>query len=720
MFRLPGSFRAKLIWAFFGLQLITLVLVGITTIIQLDRFLEASLERRIAQLKPSLNAALAVPMAQRDYASVAAIVEELHVGRDLIHIEIYDVAGNKIASAGTGLAAIPQEYQVRSDAGSPQYPGTLLSSTAPIISKIQLELAGQAVGAARFALSRQEIREAREGMFLSVLVVGLLMSLIVAGLVWTLGVALTRPLDVLVTAARDLRAGNFDLEIDSSRTDEFGTLMRAFNQLSEQLQRRISELVKSEALQRSYLEESRARGVSLDEALTAAHALNESKSQFIAQMSHEIRTPLNAIIGLSEHLASTDLTNEQHEQLRLIRSSGDALLIIANDLLDFSKINAGHLELRQDQIRIREMLTDIVASHQATARGRGLQLTHGVSPGIPEEFVGDQARTRQVLDNLIANALKFTAQGSVDVRLELDAKEMLSKRPTTQGVPGDPGDALPLVFTVSDTGIGIAADKLEQIFEPFAQEDHSITRRFGGTGLGLAISRRLARAMGGDIRASSQKGQGSRFEFSLQVNELAATEDRLVPLQGAPSAEASQPESNSKANPIGDAKKLATAEAYAVDHPGNDPSQLQVLLIEDNPVNRQVFQLMLERLGHHVTQAEDGQAGIQAWQANQPDLILMDVQMPVLDGLSATRRIRELEQQLTPAAHTPIIALTANAMVDDVKRCLEAGMDDFLAKPLRIAELAKAIEKWREAFAATDALAHKASDPSFAPMKSGQ
>ena len=690
MFRLLTSFRAKLIWAIIGLQFFTLAMVGLAAIVQLDGFLETSLARRVAQLKPALNAALAVPMAQRDYASVAAIIEELNVSKDLINIEIFDSAGRRIASSGTEHGLRPVGTQGKKD-GSEQFalPG-FFDSAPPLHSRIPLAVAGQTMGEVAFALSRQELRDARERMMLYVIAVGLLMSILVVFLVWIMSVALTRPLDLLVTAAGDLRAGNFDLDLDLSRTDEFGTLMRAFNRLSEEIQRRISELVRSESLQRSYLAESMTRRIALDKALASSNAANEAKSQFIAHMSHEIRTPLNAIIGLSEYLASTPLTAEQQEQLRLVRSAGEALLAIANDLLDFSRMGAGHLELRKDPIRICTMLSDIVASHQPSARRCGLQLTHKVDSGVPDTIVGDPARIRQVLDNLIANSLKFTEQGSVEVRLDLEAQDTAA----TDTVTG-PGAASTLRFTVSDTGIGIAADKFDQIFEPFAQEDHSITRRFGGTGLGLAISRRLARAMGGDIRVSSEQGKGSQFAFSLRAMKLDP-EAHLLQMESTPAAQRSVLEY--KCNPTPGACVTNTEQPQvAVSGMTEDAARmLQILVVDDSPANLLVVQLMLSRLGYRVRSEQDGLAGVQAWQALKPDLILMDLQMPVLDGLSATKRIRELELQQGLDTHTPIIALTAHAMQEDVQRCLDAGMDDFLSKPLGIVQLTALIERWRE------------------------
>lgn len=690
MFTLLTSFRAKLICTLIGLQFFTLALVGVAATVQLEGFLEASMARRVAQLKPALNAALAVPMAQRDYASVAAIVEELHASKDLIKIEIFDIGGRRIASSGTEHGSTPVATPGTEDGGEQLALPGFFHAADPLYSRSPLALAGQTMGEVAFSLSRQELGHARDRMVLYVIAVGLLMSILIVFLVWILSFALTRPLDMLVTATVDLRAGNFDLGLDLSRTDEFGTLMRAFNRLSEEIKRRISELVHSEALQRHYLAESMTRSIALDKALANSNAANEAKSQFIAHMSHEIRTPLNSIIGLSEHLASTPLTEDQQEQLRLVRSAGEAVLVIANDLLDFSKMSAGHLELREDPIRICTMLSDIVASHQPSARRRKLQLSHKVDSGVPDMIVGDPARIRQVLDNLIANSLKFTEQGGVEVRLDLEAQDTAATDTVNQV-----GAASTLRFTVSDTGIGIAADKFEKIFEPFAQEDHSITRRFGGTGLGLAISRRLARAMGGDISVRSEQGKGSQFAFSLRAMK-PDPEASLLPMESTPAAQRSMLESQFNPTPEVFVTETERPQVAVSGMTEDAAGSLQILVVDDSPANVLVVQLMLSRLGFRVRSENDGLAGVRAWQALKPDLILMDLQMPVLDGLGATKRIRELESQQGLDTHTPIIALTAHTMRTDVVRCLDAGMDDFLSKPVRIEKLAALMERWRE------------------------
>jgi signal transduction histidine kinase/CheY-like chemotaxis protein len=379
--------------------------------------------------------------------------------------------------------------------------------------------------------------------------------------------------------------------------------------------------------------EVEARTRELAEALRRAEAATRAKSEFLAVMSHEIRTPLNGVLGTAQLLQLTPLDEEQRVCVDLIRRSGDGLLLIINDLLDFSKIESGRLELESQAFSVTSEASSLLALLRPTADSQGTALVGDLRADLPAQVVGDGLRLRQVLSNLLSNAIKFTRGGSVQLRVEALA--------TTD-------TACTLRFAVEDTGIGIAADALPRIFEPFTQADSSTTRRYGGTGLGLAISARLVGRMGGRLEVDSAPGRGSTFHFTLTL--------ALAPRAGA--------------NP-----RPATPHEEVRPLP-----PLRVLLAEDNAVNQALGLRLLAKLGLQVTLAVDGAEAVKKASEAEFDVVLMDLQMPQLDGLAATRAIRQLALPSQPL----IVALTANAFSSDREACFAAGMDDFLTKPLRL------------------------------------
>ncbi|MCR5874184.1 ATP-binding protein [Phenylobacterium sp. J426] len=442
-----------------------------------------------------------------------------------------------------------------------------------------------------------------------------------------------QPVETLSRAMHEVAAGGRFAPVKVEAGDElFDSLTESFNHLLAKLGEREDEL------KRAMRE--------LEGARDAANAANVLKTQFLANMSHEIRTPLNGVLAMAEVMAMGELASVQRERLDVIRRSGGLLLAVLNDVLDLSKIEAGKLTLMDEDFELEPELDQARDNFSIVAEGKGLAYSVEVADAARGWWRGDPDRLRQIVGNLLSNAVKFTSQGEVRARVDVN-------------------HAGALRIVVSDTGVGIAPEKLPSLFEKFTQADNSATRRFGGTGLGLAICRELTQMMGGSIDVESREGHGSTFTVELPLK------------RGAPAA-------------------ADTPDAA----PSHDDGDLRLLAAEDNPTNQQVLAAVLGSLGIDVHIVPDGKEAVEAWRTGAYDLILMDIQMPVMDGITAAKTIRACEAE-EQRRRTPIVALTANALTHQVEEYLAVGMDAHVAKPIEIAKLYDAISGALNAAATT-------------------
>jgi signal transduction histidine kinase/CheY-like chemotaxis protein len=418
-----------------------------------------------------------------------------------------------------------------------------------------------------------------------------------------------------------------------------------------------SRLRRSEAALR--VGEAAMRKAKLD-----ADAANQAKSLFLANMSHEIRTPMNGVIGMTHLLMSTPLNVVQQGHLETIRSSGQALLGIINDILDFSKIEAGKIELENVDFNLRTRIDETLELVANAAAKKGLTMGANVGADVPLSLIGDSGRLRQILLNLLSNAVKFTQQGSVRMTVaRIPSEQVLQEQ-----------DRVNLRFTVSDTGIGLSPEQQSKLFQPFTQADLSTTRRFGGTGLGLSIARQLVELMGGEIGVSSIQGQGTDFTFNIVMRrgtERPAIKEYAADAGGRPGVRLDS--------------KTPLRNLYS-------NSSARILVADDIATNQKVAVGILQLLGLKADAVANGEEVLAAVETIPYDLILMDVQMPVMDGLEATRRIRA--SACAGTRQLPIIALTAGAMQGEREKCLQAGMDDFIPKPIGPRALAQCLERW--------------------------
>ncbi|MDP8982729.1 MAG: ATP-binding protein [Acidobacteriota bacterium] len=485
---------------------------------------------------------------------------------------------------------------------------------------------------------RQDTFDVKKGLLLLVVV------LLVAGAISRFTIRLlARPLSLLGSGIQSVGMGRLDRLQVSPTGDEIEILGENFNKMIDALAASRAEVREHQELLEQRIKQ---RTEELEEVAVRAAAASHAKSEFLANMSHELRTPMNGIIGMLDITLDSRLMPDQVEQLATAQRCAYSLLSLLNDILDLSKIEAGKMVLERVPFSIRAMVEDCVRGQQPNAARQGDTLELEIAPEVPSQIVGDPLRIRQILSNLLNNAVKFTERGSV--RVKLDSR-----------VTG--ADTLSLELTVVDTGTGIPADKLPFIFDKFTQADGSVSRKYGGTGLGLAITKSLVEMHGGKIRLESQLDQGTTFYVTLNA-QTAGPEVVPAPVR----------------------EPAPRAESAGTDHPA------RILIVEDNAVNQKVVMTVLRKRGFAIEVASHGQEAMEALEREQDfNLILMDVQMPVMDGLEATRLIRQDARW----KHIPIVAMTAHAMNGDRERCLAAGMDAYISKPVHPSQLLAIVDQ---------------------------
>jgi PAS domain S-box-containing protein len=457
----------------------------------------------------------------------------------------------------------------------------------------------------------------------------------------------------------------FDAEGKLTQLVAISTDITELKKIQQQIKQQNEEMQKQSQELRDALQEAR-------KGWDAAKAANQTKSEFLARMSHEIRTPMNGIIGFSDMLLETSLTRRQQDYVKTIRHSSEGLKSLINDILDFSKIETSGLHVQTSVFEPQPLIEDIFNMLLPKSEIKSLEMVYKIEDTVPSKIKADANRFRQVVTNLVGNAIKFTESGKIQLSMT---------------VQNENNAGLNCMVTIQDTGIGIPKENWETIFNAFQQVDGSNTREYDGAGLGLSISRQIARLMGGDIQVESTLGKGSTFYLSIWVEKVEQEDPSNVP---------NQPKKEIRISHEVQSNLQKSAQSNRNINDNQSVETHHILLAEDNPINQKLARFILVQAGYRVTLVENGEDAVQAIEAkpNNFDLVLMDIQMPKQNGMDATRQIRKLEKENPTWRHLPIVALTAQNMSGDRKKCIDSGMDDYIAKPIKKERVLETIKKW--------------------------